>query len=198
MSMYNEKKYASPFFFSDTANVFSDSHKVIHHSHVTREIYGYAHNFCNKKVREMTDKSGQYFFCIFHNGFRFDITFLTKGLWLSLWQTQDIFLLGSGLTSLKSYSLGHHVKFIDSVKYHQQPLAKLARSTDKNEKKRIHSLFCSNYLAYVQVYYSQSFLSLPKEDMEFVLEYLSLYLFILFLAFPKTVIFGILKVFIQG
>ena len=125
-------------------------------------------------VREMTEKSGQYFSCIFHNGFRFDITFLTKALWVSLWPAQDIFPLGSGLTSLKSYSLGHQVKFIDSVKYHQQPLAKLAGNTDKNEKKRIHSLFCSNYLAYVQVYYSQSFLSLPKEDIEFVLEYLSL------------------------
>ena len=40
MSMYNEKKYASPFFFSDIANVFFDSHKVMHHSHVTREKYG--------------------------------------------------------------------------------------------------------------------------------------------------------------
>ena len=48
--------------------------------------------------------------------------FLTKGLWLSLSQTQDVSLLGSGLTTLKSYTLGRHVKFIDSVKYYQQPL----------------------------------------------------------------------------
>ena len=25
---------------------------VIHHSHITREIIGYAHDFCNKKIRE--------------------------------------------------------------------------------------------------------------------------------------------------
>ena len=100
------------------------------------EILGYAHNFCNKQVRQLTEKSGQYFSCIFHNGFRFDMTFLTKGIWLSFWQTQDVSLLGSGLTTLKSYDIGRHVKFIDSVKYYQQPLSKLARSTMSEGKKK--------------------------------------------------------------
>ena len=75
-----DKKSVSPSYFSDICNVFFDSHKVIHHSHVTREIFGYAHNFYNKKVREMTKKGPQCFSWIFHNGFRFDMTFLTKGL----------------------------------------------------------------------------------------------------------------------
>ena len=73
----------------------------------------------------MTKKNGQYFSCIFHNGFRFDMTFLTEGLWLSLWQTKDVTLLGSGLTTLKAVNIGRHVKFIDSTKYYQQPLSKL-------------------------------------------------------------------------
>ena len=64
------------------------------------------------------------------------MAFLTKGLWLSLWQIQDLSSLESGLTSLKSYSLGRYVKFIDSVKYYQQPLAKLGRGTDENEKEK--------------------------------------------------------------
>ena len=98
---------------------------MIHHSHVTREIHGYAHNFCNKQVRELTEKRGQYFSCIFHNGFRFDITFLIKGIWLSVWQTWNVSLLGSGLTTLKSYIIGRHFKFIDSIKCYQQPLSKL-------------------------------------------------------------------------
>ena len=130
-----EKRFFCPSFFSDISNVFFDSFKVILHQHLTREIYGYPHNFCNKKVRELAEKSGQYFSCDFHNGFRFDTTFLTKGLQLSLWQTQDVCLLGSGLTTLKSYTFSRHAKSIDSVKYYQQPLAKLARSTDANEKK---------------------------------------------------------------
>ena len=113
-----DKKFVSPSFFSDICNVFFDLHKVIHHSHVTREIYGYAHNFCKKKLREITKNGRQCFSCVFHNGFRFDMTFLTKGLWFSIWETQDVSLLGSGLTTLKSCTVGHHVKFIDSVKYY--------------------------------------------------------------------------------
>ena len=82
------KNMQMPPFFNDIVNCFCDGHKVIHHSYITREIYGYIHNFCNKKVREMTDKNGivrkvttnngQYFFCVFHNGFKFDMTFLTR------------------------------------------------------------------------------------------------------------------------
>ena len=87
------KKCVSPSFLNDICNVFFDSHKVIHHSHVTREIYGYVHNFCNKKVREMTEKGVQYFYCVFDNCFRFHMTFLTKGLWHSLWETQDVSLI---------------------------------------------------------------------------------------------------------
>ena len=110
--------------------------------------------FCNKKVRELTEKSEQYFSYVFHNGFRFDITFLTKGLWLSLGQTLDVSLLGSGLTTLKSYTLGRYVKFVDSIKYYRQPLPKLARSFDANENKRIRGLFL-DYLAYTHPYYSK-------------------------------------------
>ena len=101
---HTEKIFVSPSFFRDISNCFFDSHRVIHHSHITWEIYGYAHNFCNKKVRELMEKSGQYLSCVLHIGFRFDMTFLIKRLWLSLWQTQDVSLLGSSLTTLKSYT----------------------------------------------------------------------------------------------
>ena len=43
--------------------------------------------------------------------------------------------------NIKTYNIGRHVKFIDYIKYYQQPLSKLARSTDPTEKKRISSLF---------------------------------------------------------
>ena len=92
-----KKRFVSPSFFSDMNNVVFDSFKVIHHSHITGEIYGYAYNFCNKKVKELTENSGQYISCVFHNGFRFDMTFLTIGL--SLWKTQYVSLEFSGLTT---------------------------------------------------------------------------------------------------
>ena len=50
-----EKKIASPSSFRDISNCLFDGYKIIHHYHITREIYGYAHNFCNKTVRELTD-----------------------------------------------------------------------------------------------------------------------------------------------
>ena len=128
-------------FLSDVTNCFVNGEKVIHHSHVNREIYGYVHSFSNKKVREMSENSGQYFSCVFHNGFRFDMTFLTKVIWLSLWKMQEVSLLGSSLTEFKSYTLGRHRKFIDSVKYYQQSLAKLAKSPNEDEKIRIVSFF---------------------------------------------------------
>ena len=100
------------------------------------------------------------------------MTFLTQGLWLSLWQTQDVSLLGSGLTTLKSYTLGRRVKFTDSVKCYQQPLSKLARSTNSSEKEQIQNLFL-DYFAFQHLYYSQFFPSdLTKENKNFVLEYL--------------------------
>ena len=43
----------------------------LHHSHITGEIIGYAHNFCNGKVKENKYKVT----IIAHNLFRFDFFF---------------------------------------------------------------------------------------------------------------------------
>ena len=54
-----------------TINFFESIHKIInvkihlHHSHLTGSIYGYAHDFCNRKVRENQNQ----FSCIAHNFF---------------------------------------------------------------------------------------------------------------------------------
>ena len=158
-------------FFSDISNCFFEGFKVIHYSHGTREIHDYAHNFCNKQVRELTEKSDQYFSCIFHNGFRFDMTFLTKEIWLSLWQTRDVSLLWSGLMTLKSYIVSRRVTLIDSVKYYQQPLSKLASSTTSEEKLRIECLFLE-FLGFEHPYYSKFFLQeLSEDDRSYVLQY---------------------------
>ena len=101
------------------------------------------------------------------------MTFLRKGIWLSLWQTQNISLLRSSLTTLKCYNIGCHVKFIVSVKYYQQPLSKLARSTNKIEKEKIKTLFV-DYFAFQNRYYEHLFLpEMTEEKKEFVLDYLS-------------------------
>ena len=45
------------------------------HSHVTGKIIGYAHNFCNTKVRE--NQTG--FWSIAHNYLNFDFYFMLRG-----------------------------------------------------------------------------------------------------------------------
>ena len=70
--MTTKKKNVSATFFSDISNCFFGSHKVIHHSHMSDEIHGDAHNFCNKQVRKLTGKRGS----IFHASFIMDSGFL--------------------------------------------------------------------------------------------------------------------------
>ena len=75
-----------------TLNSFESIHRLInvkihlHHSHVTGRIYGYAHDFCNMKVRENLSQ----FSFIAHNFFVFDMFFLIKGITPSVWGAKDI------------------------------------------------------------------------------------------------------------
>ena len=64
------------------SNLFESVHRIInikihlHHSHVTGKNIGYAHDFCNMKVRENQNQ----FSCISHNFFGFDMFFIIKGV----------------------------------------------------------------------------------------------------------------------
>ena len=70
--------------------------RVIHHSHVTGKIIGYAHDFCNEKIRE------NYFIipAIAHNQFRFNFFFYLKGIKPSVWETKQIPISGKNATSI--------------------------------------------------------------------------------------------------
>ena len=59
---------------------------VIHHLHITGEIIGYAHPYCNEKVRENYCKTP----VVAHNLFKFDFFFLLKGLRAGVWKTHNI------------------------------------------------------------------------------------------------------------
>ena len=75
-------KFPNTFFESDaftTNDLFDFVHKLInvkihlHHSHITGEIKGYSHDFCNWIVRENKDVVS----CIAHNFFKFDFLFFS-------------------------------------------------------------------------------------------------------------------------
>ena len=107
----------------------------LHHSHVTRKILGYTHNFCNEKVRENKDV----FSCVAHNFFGFDIYFLIKDIRLLVWDTKDINLGGSGLTNI-NFSRIAEMKLIDTMNYFLTSLGKLTSTLDFTEKERVEKL----------------------------------------------------------
>ena len=124
-----------------TNNLFESVHKLasvkihLHHSHVTGEIIGYTHDFCNWIVRENRDIVS----CIAHNFFKFDFYFLLKNIKLSVWRTKDINIGGKNLTDINFASIDNF-KFIDTMKYYQTSLAQLSKTLTDDEKENIKKL----------------------------------------------------------
>ena len=102
----------------------------IHHSHISGEIIGYAHSYCNSKVRENQTKVS----VVAHNLFRFDFFFFLKRLRAGVWKIRDITIGGKNPTNINFANIGNKVIFIDAKKYFQQGLGKLANSLTDNEK----------------------------------------------------------------
>ena len=124
-----------------TVNLFLSVYRIInakihlHHSHVTGEIKGYAHDFCNWTIRENYDVVP----CIAHNFFKFDMFFLLKGIRLSVWRSDDINIGGVNMVDI-NYAQIDNFKFIDSLKYYQTSLAKLSETMSHEEKTRAAKL----------------------------------------------------------
>ena len=99
---------------------------VIHHSQVMGKIVGYAHEFCNKKLRE-TKKLIPFFA---HNLF----SFVVKGIRLCVWHTKQLNAGGTNLTNVQYANIDSQVRFIDTIKYYNRSLLFLAKVADENEK----------------------------------------------------------------
>ena len=124
-----------------TRDLFESVHKIVnvkvhlHHSHVTGEIIGYVHDFCNWQVRENNDVVS----CIAHNFFKFDLFFLLKNIRLSVWRTKDINIGGKNLTDINFASIDNF-KFIDTMKYYQTSLGQLSETLSDEEIQNIAEL----------------------------------------------------------
>ena len=106
---------------------------VIHHSHVTGKIVGYAHEFCNLQTRENYSTIP----VLAHNQFRFDFFLLLKGLRAGVWETTEISIGGKNPTNVNFAIVQNPVRFIDTVKYYQQSLVSLAASMTDIEKENV-------------------------------------------------------------
>ena len=114
--------------FVDNSKGIMRNKTHIHHLLVSGKIIGYAHSYCNYRVRENKPKLS----IIAHNLFRFDFFFLLKGLRAAVWKTRDITIGGTNPTNINFTIIGNQVIFIDPVKYFQQGLQTLASNLMKN------------------------------------------------------------------
>lgn len=111
-------------FLTDFKSKLFSTKLNLQHSHITGEIFGYAHDFCNRKVRENKNSMG----VIAHDLFGFDFFFLLKGIRFGVWKTINLSVGGSNLTQINFASISDEGKFIDTMKYYQRSLAKIAES----------------------------------------------------------------------
>ena len=170
---YNEiMKFPKTCFESDsftTKNLFETVHKIInvkihlHHSHITGEIKGYTHDFCNWIIKENKDIIP----CFAHNFFKFDFYFLLKNLRLSVYRTRDVNIGGNNLTDINFASIDNF-KFIDTIKYYQTSLGQLSETTNEIEKKKIRE----TTLEFITThdYFSGVWQKLTFEQQEKILE----------------------------
>ena len=134
---------------------------VIHHSHVTGKIIGYAHNFCNQKCKE-----NYYMIPVMaYNQFRFDFFLFLKDIRPSVWESSDISIGGKNPTDVNFAIIKNQVQFIDIVKYFQQSLASLADSMTDTERDNVRNI-CRKFLA-------DRLLLLNDENKKWILDYLA-------------------------
>ena len=104
---------------------------MIHHFHVSSQIIGYAHDFCNKKI----GKNQTLIPAFAHNLFSFDFFFVVKGVRFCMWRTKQFNIGEKNLTNVPYANISNQVKFIDTIQYYQQSLSALAKNVNEMEKK---------------------------------------------------------------
>ena len=88
-------------------SIFKNQH-VLHHSHVTGKIIGYAHEYCNLQTRE-----NYYTIPAFaHNQFRFDFFLFLKGIRLSVWETPGTEIGGKNPTDVNFALIRNRVRLL--------------------------------------------------------------------------------------
>ena len=135
---------------------------VVHHSHVSGRIVGFAHDFCNLKVRE------NYYTIpvIAHNQFRFDFFFFLKGIRPTVWETTQIKIGVKNTSNINFALIGSQVRFIHTIKYFQESLSNLGASMTRAEKENLKINF-ERVLAY-RLFYCNDL-----AEREWILDYLA-------------------------
>ena len=154
-SKFKIKTVVTKSFYRSVRNLLYGSH-VIHHSHVAREMKGYAHDFCNKKLR----KNQNLIPALAHNLSSFDFFFVVKGIRLCVYGTKQLNIGGNNLTNIQYANIGCQVEFIDIIKYYQQSLSSFSKNANETEKINIRPS-CRKFIEKMK--HSPLFLTLYKK-----------------------------------
>ena len=109
----------------------------LHHSHVTGQILGYAHDFCNTTVIEKTKAEIP---VIAHNIFGFDVFYFVKTFVATAWCSKKLNIGGTNLTHVNYGLIENKIKLIDSMKYYQKSLEALSSTLTQYEKEKVEKL----------------------------------------------------------
>ena len=109
----------------------------LHHSHMTGEILGYSHDFCNTSVIEKTRSEILF---VAHNFFGFDVFYFLKTYIASSWCSKKLNIGGTNLTHVNYGIINNEIKLTDSLRYYQKGLADLSSTLTKDENKTAEKL----------------------------------------------------------
>ena len=109
----------------------------LHHSHITGQIYGYAHDFCNTVVQEKSKTKIPF---IAHNFFGFDLFYFMKTYIATAWCSKELNVGGTNLTHANYGNISNEIKIIDSLKFYQRSLSELSSTLTEEEKNAVKFL----------------------------------------------------------
>ena len=130
-----------------TNKFFTNIHRLIrakfhlHHSHITGEIFGYAHDFCNTMLVERETCEIPF---IAHNFFGFDLFYFMKAYIAPAWGSKELNIGSNNLTHINYGNIKSETKLIDSLKFYQRSLGELSSTltdTEKNAIKKVTKKF---------------------------------------------------------
>ena len=116
-------------FLTDLKSILFNTKLNPRYSHITGEIFGYTHDFCNRKLRKNKNSIS----VIAHNSFGFDFFFFSKSIRFGV-KTTNLSVWGSNLSQINFSSISE-VKIIDTMIW--KSLAKIAESMMEWEKEKL-------------------------------------------------------------
>ena len=133
----------------------------LYHSHITGEIFGYAHNFCNSTYIERSTPEIPF---VAHNFFGFDLFYFMKAYIASAWCSKALNIGGANLTQANYGNISSEIRLIDSLEFYQRILGELSSTLTAKEKKAVKKLakkFLNKHFYFLTVW---PYFSLKKKE----------------------------------